>query len=125
MGGVKAVTATLVLAAGVAHAGSGPHFDVQATFAPAQGAQAEPAVAVLFTAKDPDVKINEAPAPKLKLDPAQSVLVMKPVDARKEPEANPDSPRYLDLGAPVRFAVGLGSAATKGSHLVKGSVAYF
>jgi hypothetical protein len=79
---------------------------------------------VLFTAKDPDVKINEAPAPRLKLDASQSVLVSKASD-RKEPDATPENPRYLDLATPVRFPVELGAAATKGTHLVKGSVAYF
>ncbi len=122
---MKVTTASLVLAAATASAAGGPHFDVQATFVPSASAKAEPAVAVLFTAKDPDVKINETPAPRLKLDAAQSVLVSKPGEGRKEPDATPENPRYLDLAAPVRFPVGLGAAATKGTHVVKGSVAYF
>jgi len=122
---VKVATTSLLLAATAAYAAGGPHFDLQATFVPSANPKTEPAVAVLFLAKDPDVKINEAPAPRLKLDAGQAVLVSKPSESRKEPEATPENPRYLDLSAPVRFPVGLGAAATKGTHLVKGSVAYF
>ena len=122
---VRVATAGLVLAAAAAYAAGSPHFEIQATFVPAANPKAEPAVAVLFTAKDPDVKINEIPAPRLKLDPAQSVLSMKASDSRKEPEMAPENPRYLDITAPVRFPVGLGAAAKKGTHVVKGSVAYF
>jgi hypothetical protein len=122
---VRAATASLVLLASAVY-GAGPaHFDIQATFVPAANPKAEAAVAVLFTAKDPDVKINEAPAPKLKLDASQSVLLSKAANGGKEPEPNPENPRYLDLASPVRFPVSLGAAATKGTHLVKGSVAYF
>jgi hypothetical protein len=126
---VKVATAFLVLlaaaAAGVS-AGGATHFDVQATFVPpSKGAEA--AVAVLFTPKDPDVKINETPAPKLRLDGSQSVLTEKAPASVKASEASeaPGSPRYLDLSAPVRFPVGLGPAAVKGTHLVKASLAYF
>ena len=121
---VRAASVVLVLAAASASAASGTHFDIQATFVPSPNAKSDAAVAILFTAKDPDVKINEAPAPKLKLDASQAVLVSK-ADGRKEPEANPENPRYLDLASPVRFPVTLGAAASKGTHVVKGSVAYF
>lgn len=107
-------------------AGSAAHFEVQATFVPPPSPKADGAVAVLFTAKDPDVKINEVPAPRLKLDPSQSVLALKPAATkRSEAAETPDTTRYLDLASPVRFPVTLGAAASKGTHLVKGSVAYF
>ena len=119
-----AAVVVLLAQAGLSGA-SARHFDVQATFVPAPNAKADAAVAVIFTAKDPDVKINEIPAPKLKLDPAQSVLGSK-ADAGKPAESGaPDQTRYLDLSAPVRFPVALGGSATKGTHLVKGSLAYF
>ena len=122
---MSAATVVMLLAQAASSGAGTRHFDLQATFVPAAGAKADAAVAVLFTAKDPDVKINEIPAPKLKLDPAQSVLQSKE-DAPKGAAAEaPDQVRYLDLAAPVRFPVGLGGAATKGTHLVKGSVAYF
>jgi hypothetical protein len=115
-----------MLLAQVAWSGAGTrHFDLQATFVPATGAKGDAAVAVLFTAKDPDVKINEIPAPKLKLDAAQSVLQSNAEAPKAAGFEAPDQTRYLDLAAPLRFPVALGSAATKGTHLVKGSVAYF
>jgi hypothetical protein len=52
--------------------------------------------------------------------------VIKASETRKDAEAAaPDTTRYLDLTSPVRFPVALGAAATKGTHLVKGSLAYF
>jgi hypothetical protein len=124
---MKVATALLALLPAALSAGGATHFDVQATFVPSPRQGADAAVAVLFTPKDPDVKINETPAPRLKLDPSQSVLSEKgaaPAKAAESADA-PGSPRYLDLSAPVRFPVALGAAAVKGTHLVKGSVAYF
>lgn len=123
---MKAATALLALLPAALLAGSGTHFEIQATFVPPPSAKADGAVAVLFTAKDPDVKINEVPAPRLKLDPSQSVLVERPAAGKRaEAPETPDTTRSLDLGSPVRFPVTLGAAAVKGTHLVKGSLAYF
>jgi hypothetical protein len=61
---------------------AGPrHFDVQASFVPAAKPGGEAVVAVLFTPLDPEVKINQEPAPRLKLSGEQPVLVLKPVAA--------------------------------------------
>ena len=120
------ITVALLLSAAVVSAGSGTHFDVQATFVPAVNAKADAAIAVLFTAKDPDVKVNETPSPRLKLDSSQSVLVSKAQENHKDAGApTPENPRYLDLAAPVRFPVVLGPAAGRGTHLVKGALSYF
>lgn len=112
------LTPALALAAGPRH------FDVQASFVPAKpGALA--AVAVFFTPLDPNVNINEEPAPRLKLDPAQAVLVDK--QAPPDPKASGEAPaaRYLDLSAPVRFPVALAPGVAKGRQPVKAAVTYF
>jgi len=124
---VKVATALLALLPAALSAGGVTHFNVQATFVPPRPGT-DAAVAVLFTPRDPDVKINETPAPRLKLDPSQSVLAAKPPASARTSDTTaetPDITRYLDLNAPVRFPVTMGAAATKGTHLVKGSVAYF
>ena len=64
----------LLVAASVA----GPqHFDVAAAFEPPTKPGATGAIAVTFAPRDPDVHINEDPAPRLRLDLEQSALLDK------------------------------------------------
>ena len=103
-----------------------PHFDVRATFsAPRRGGPAE--VAVQFVAKDPDVKINEIPAPRLKLSSGPATVVPAPAKASaaaKDGGAGSEPGRYLDLTLPVTFPVTVDPSA-RGNHDVKGTVTYF
>jgi hypothetical protein len=81
---------------------------------------------VTFTAKDPDVHINEDPAPRLTLDPEQKVLVDKqPPRPARTGAVDPARARYLDLVLPVTFAVALAPGAPKGRQSVKATVNYF
>jgi hypothetical protein len=118
-------TAFLVALIPAAFSQAGPHFNVSAAYvAPAKGADG--AVAVTFAALDPDVRVNEEPGPRLKLDPTQTVLVDKQKPAPSKGEAfDPEKAKYLDLSAPVLFAVGLSPDAPKGSQTVKATVTYF
>jgi hypothetical protein len=101
------------------------HFTLGAVFEPARTGRGA-AVAVTFTPLDPDVYVNEEPAPRLKLDPLQAVLVDKQGPASgKGLEWDPDTARYLDLSRPVRFAVALAPGASKGASTAKASVVYF
>jgi hypothetical protein len=102
------------------------HFDVMATFEPASKAGAEAAVAVTFRALDPDVKVNETPAPRLKLDLAQTVLEdRQPPPPAQVPDFDPLTARYLDTAEPVRFKVAISGSARSGQHEVKANVVYF
>jgi hypothetical protein len=102
------------------------HFEVAASFEPPKKAGAPAHVAVSFSPLDPDVHINEEPAPRLKLDISQAVLVDKQAPAPdKAAEWDPDNPRYLDLGRPVKFPVAIAPAAPRGGQTVKGTVVYF
>jgi hypothetical protein len=119
-----------ILTAGALFQGAGappPHFDVRATFsAPRRGAPAE--VAVQFVAKDPDVKINEVPAPRLKLSSGPATVVTspaKPSSAAKDGGSGSEPGNYLDLTLPVTFPVTVDPSAARGSHDVKGTVTYF
>jgi hypothetical protein len=102
------------------------HFDVTAAFTPAKAPSASAAVAVTFRALDPDVKVNETPAPRLKLDLAQAVLVDRQVPPPSQvPDYDPLTARYLDTANPVLFPVAIAPTAPKGTHEVKASVVYF
>src|SRR5262245_33319523 len=119
-------TAFLVALLPAALAQAGPHFNVSAAFVPAEAKGADASIAVHFAALDPDVHVNETPAPRLKLDPAQSVLVDKQKPGPSKPEAfDPETAKYLDLSAPVLFPVALSPTAPKGSQAVQVTVTYF
>lgn len=101
------------------------HFTLTSTFEPARSGRGA-AVAVTFTALDPDVYINEEPAPRLKLDPTEAVLVDKQAPpSGKGLDWDPDKARYLDLSRPVRFPVAVAPRAARGSHSPKATVVYF
>jgi hypothetical protein len=103
------------------------HFEVLATFEPAKKAGGEAAVAVTFQALDPDVHVNETPAPQLRLDIAQTVLEDRQAKATAAASASydPKTAKYLDLQKPVRFAVAVAKGAARGPHDVKANVVFF
>jgi hypothetical protein len=110
----------------LAAAPSARHFDVMATFEPAAKKGGDAAVAVTFQPLDPDVKVNETPAPRLKLDLAQTVLEdRQPTAPAQVPDFDPLTARYLDIRQPVRFKVAVSKAAPAGQHEVRASVVYF
>lgn len=120
--------AALVLALLPAVALAGPlrHFDVTASFAPPKQVGGVGAVAVTFRALDPDVRINETPAPRLKLDLLQGVLLDKQPPASGEtPAYDPLKVKYLDLAKPVLFPAAVLPTAPRGESLVKATVVFF
>ena len=116
-------TAVLVLASAAAMA-VGEHFTLSAAYVPPAKPKAAASVAVTFIPADPDVKINQEPAPRLKLDPEQVVLVDRQPPAPRRGESG-DEPKYLDPSLPVSFPVALNPKAPKGEQAVKGNVTYF
>jgi hypothetical protein len=102
------------------------HFEVAVAFEPAKKPGATGAVAVTFQPLDPDVHVNEAPAPQLRLDLAQTVLVdRQPRAAETAPDFDPTKAHYLDLLKPVRFAVAVAKGAPRGEQEVKANVVFF
>ena len=100
------------------------HFDVTAAYeAPAKkGASAS--LVFEFKRKDPDVNINEEPAPRIKF------AVGSPLVAPAPPKSSgvipdPENVRYLDLSKPVRFAVTVAPDAAKGLSALKTTLSYF
>jgi hypothetical protein len=115
-----------LLAQAVGLSAAARHFDVIATFEPAKKAGGEGAIAVTFRALDPDVKVNETPAPRLKLDLDQTVLEdRQPQAPHQVPDFDPLTARYLDTNKPVRFSVAISGSAPSGQHEVKANVVYF
>jgi hypothetical protein len=118
---------TLLLALLPAFAFASPrHFEVSGAFVPPPRAGANGSVAVTFRALDPDVKVNETPAPRLRLDVAQTVLVDKQAPAPAQvPDYDPLTARYVDTRKPVLFPVAVAPGAAKGEHSVRASVVFF
>jgi hypothetical protein len=101
------------------------HFELTAAYEASKKAGVPGAVAVRFTALDPDVHVNETPAPRLKLATAD-VLVDKQTPPPDKLEAfDPESAKYLDLSLPVYFPVALAKTAPKGAQQVPVSVTYY
>jgi hypothetical protein len=96
---------------------------VSASYLAPPSAGADAAVAVQLTPVDPHIRVNEDPAPRLKLDTAQQVLEEKAAARRKA--AAPGEIRYLDPTLPVTFPVKVNARAARGEHTVKATVTYF
>lgn len=89
---------------------------------PAAGVEA--VIAVQFSPVGPNIRVNEDPAPRLKLEAGQQVLEQKPVP-RRSPAPAAGQARYLDPILPVTFPVKVDARAARGDHTVKATVTYF
>jgi len=124
MGTMRSVL--LWLLAWAASASAPTHVSLSAAFVPAAKPGQDASVAVSFKLLDPDVRINEEPAPRLKLDPLQTVLLDKqPAPARRPATFDPAHARYLDPVVPVAFPVALSPGAARGLQTVKATVSFF
>ena len=107
-------------------AASGPSYvTVDTEFVPAAKPGADAHVAVMFTARDPDIRVNEEPGPRLKLATDEPVLVDKQKVPAKAAVYDPENPKYLDAALPVHLPVAVKPTASKGRHLVKAKLTYF
>ena len=124
--GMRRLPALLALLPALVQAGPLRHFDVIAEFVAPRRAGGSGHVAVSFRALDPDVHVNESPAPRLKLDIAQAVLLDRQLPPPSHvPDYDPLTARYVDLSKPVLFPVAIAPAAPRGEQLVKASVVFF
>jgi hypothetical protein len=102
------------------------HFTLSASFVAPARPGAHGAIAVTFTTADPEIHLNQEPAPRLKLDAAQKVLVDKQAPASSRvPTYDPETAKYLDTRLPVSFPVAWAPGAPKGPQTVRASVVYF
>jgi hypothetical protein len=115
----------LILPGAVA-AGPLPQFDLLASYEPPEKPGEDAAVAVTFRALDPDLRLNELPAPRLKLDLTEPVLLdRQPPAPRRAPDYDPLTAKYIDLAEPVRFPVAIAPTAPGGVQRVEAEVVYF
>jgi len=121
---MKKIGAAVLLLAPVVALALPEHFTVAATYLAPAKPKANAAVAVTFVAVDPDVHINQEPSPRLKLDPAQTVLIDRQAPPSRKGESGGEA-KYLDLSLPVTFPVALNPKAPRGEQPVSGSVTYF
>ena len=122
----KSAAFIAVLAAGIAHAAGPQHFTLSTSYLPPAKASGNGIIAISFIPTDPEIHVNEAPAPRLKLDPAQTILVDKqaPPSERVTPY-DPATAKYIDLALPLSFPVAIAKGAPKGAQSVAGTVTYF
>jgi len=119
-------TLLVALIPAVALAAPARHFEIAASFQAPKKSGGQGSVAVSFRPLDPDVRVNESPAPRLKLDLAQTVLVDRQAPPLGQvPAYDPLTARYLDTAKPVLFPVAIAPTAPAGAHSVKASVVYF
>ena len=118
-----AALGSLVVAAGTARA---DRVEVSASYEAPAKAGTNGAVVVTFAPKDPDVHVNRDPAPRLKLDPDQRVLVDKqPPPARRGGSADVEAAGFFEPDTPVSFAVAPAPGLARGDHEAKATVTYF
>jgi len=116
----------LVLVLPVAVAAGPRHFDLLASFEPPEKPGGAASVAVMFRALDPDLRLNETPAPRLRLELTEPVLLDRQAPApRTVPDYDPLTAKYLDLAEPVRFPVAIAPTAPGGLQRVEAKVVFF
>ena len=100
------------------------HFEVTAGYEPSTKKGEPSHIVFAFKKKDPDVNINEEPAPRLKFAAGAPLVAPSPPKSSGV-IPDPANARYLDLAKPVRFAVTSALDAPKGLSTVKTTVSYF
>lgn len=115
----------LLLALPLAAVRGADYFGLSASFVPAKGPGSTAMVTVTFQPRDPEVRINEEPAPRLKLDPQQTVLVDKQAPPKRMAPIDLTKVKYLDSAVPMAFPVALDARAPRGSQPVGAAVIYF
>ena len=96
---------------------------LEASFVPpARGASAG-AVLVHFMPLSEGVKVNQEPAPRLRLETAGVLLDRQP-PARHASSVDPDFARYIEPREPVRFPVAVDPQARPGRYVVRATVSY-
>jgi hypothetical protein len=101
------------------------HFALSASYVPPVRPGALAYIAVTFAPADAEIQLNQDPAPRLKLDPAQKVLVDRQPAASAKAPPPAAAAKYLDTRLPVSFPVALAPGAPRGAQEVRASVVYF
>jgi hypothetical protein len=107
-------------------AGAEDFVSVKAVYTPPSSPGADGAVEARFTVSEPQVVVNEAPPPRLRLDPLQRVLIDKQPPATRGSGAVGDrQAKHLDLSRAVRLPVALSPSAPRGQHVIAATIIYY
>lgn len=120
------LTLLLVLAGGML--GFPRHYvEVSARYEAPKHAGANGAIAVRLVPTTQGIHVNDTPAPRLRLDPDQKVLVDRQRPEKKDVEvpADPALALFLDPDVPVRFPVALAKGVPSGPQDVSARVTYY
>jgi hypothetical protein len=120
-------TALLLILAGGMLGAPARYVEVSARYQAPKHAGENGAIAVRLVPTTEGVHVNDTPAPRLRLDADQKVLVdrQKPEKKSVEVPADPALALFLDPEIPVRFPVSLAAGAPSGEQLVSARVTYF
>lgn len=124
---VKAMMATLLLQGALQMTPSAmpsQHFEVTAGYEAPTKKGAPATVLFEFKKKDPDVNVNEDPAPRLKFATGAALVAPKPPKSSGQ-IADPATVQYLDISKPVRFPVTLAPGAASGPTTIRTTLSYF
>jgi hypothetical protein len=104
---------------------SNPYVTVSATFVAPSKPGGNAHVAVTLSPRDPDVRVNEEPGPRLKLAAGEAVLVDKQAPPARPAAYDPQTAKYLDPALPVHLPVATRADAPRGKHAVSAKVVYY
>jgi hypothetical protein len=82
-------------------------------------------VAVTLTPRDPDVRVNEEPGPRLKLEADEAILLDKQAAPGRVVAYDPQTAKYLDPAVPFHVPVAVKTSAPRGKHMVAAKVTYY
>jgi hypothetical protein len=91
--------------------------------APAKPGAPATIVARLFP-RSADLRVNELPAPRLRLEPQSVLIDRQPEASTHVPVVDPEFARYLDTAEPLRFAVASDARVPRGTYTVPASLTF-
>jgi hypothetical protein len=101
-GCMKPLAAVLLALAPAAAMAMGEHFTLTAAYVPPAKPKAAASIAVTFIPADHDVKINQEPAPRIKLEPEQARLAGAKAEASRSTSTRACPSRFRSLSIPMR-----------------------
>jgi hypothetical protein len=97
---------------------------VEARYEPPAHAGGQALIVARLLPRNPDLRVNELPAPRLRLEAGGVLVDRQPAPTPHVPLVDPEFAKYLDTSQPVRFAVEPDPKAAPGTYVVPASVSF-
>ena len=107
-----------------AAASGGSDVSVEARYEAPVKAGGPGAIVARLRPSSADLRVNELPAPRLRLEAGGVLLDRQPKATQHVPLVDPEFARYLDTSQPLRFAVEPAPRAPRGTHLVPAALTF-